>query len=244
MNDNIPAPATLILDLIASKEAPRGYDTVYGNRMKDMPQPLTTMTLDAVIEQGSWRTKKFGSSACGRYQFMKATLQNLKKLLNLTGKEIFTPDFQDTLGFKLLQDRGYQKFITGQMGATAFGDQIAMEWASFPVLSVERQGAHRTARRGETYYAGDKLNMVLIKPQAVEYVLTEARKMNQAILAGSIVPPVKPAPVPTAPEVVAVPPKPLPGTVAGLPPATAPTAPVASGGLLSRLWAHLTGRAA
>ena len=164
------APARRLLDFIASKEAPKGYDTVFRNRMADMPRPLTSMTLNEVIAQGKWRTDTFGSSACGRYQFMKRTLQNLKAALRLTGSERFNADLQDRLGYKLLLDRGFARFIAGSMSVTASGLALAQEWASFPVLAATK-GEKRQVSRGQSFYAGDGLNKALVSADAVEQAL-------------------------------------------------------------------------
>jgi hypothetical protein len=77
MGKTVPQPAAMLLDFIGSKEAPKGYDTVYANRMDRMPKPLTRMTMKEILDQGRWRTKTFGSSAFSRYQFMDATLRDL-----------------------------------------------------------------------------------------------------------------------------------------------------------------------
>lgn len=177
MNPTIAPEAGLILDFIASKEAPNGYNTIFGNNQKKLTKQITAMTLDELIENQRGFTKSFGSSASGRYQFMRDTLLGLKTEMKLTGRELFAPDFQDRLAFQLLLRRGYAKFMAGSLSVTAFGDQLAMEWASFPVLSASRQGAHRVVTRGQTYYAGDGLNKVLIHPEAVEYILTQARQI-------------------------------------------------------------------
>lgn len=166
----VPAPAKRLLDFIAGYEAPRGYDTVYGNRMSQMPAPLTGMTVDEAIQQGPWRTRAFGSSACGRYQFMAATLKALKASQRLTGDEVMTPDLQDRLGYALLLGRGYAKFMAGAMSVAAFGNEIAKEWASFPVLA-----ATNGKRRGQSYYAGDGLNHVLVGADPVERMLMSMR---------------------------------------------------------------------
>jgi muramidase (phage lysozyme) len=207
MDKTVPLPAAGLLDFIASFEAPKGYDTVYANRMSQMPKPLTSMTLAEVIADGSRRTTLFGSSACGRYQFMKATLIGLRDELGLTGSERFTPDLQDRLGYHLLVRRGYPRFISGAIGPVAFGLAIAQEWASFPVLA-NRQGAHRAVTRGQSYYAGDGLNKALVKPEAVEVAL------SQALLAASLVATVTPPPV----VVAVVEPKPLPAPPAAVEP--------------------------
>lgn len=182
MDRTVPAGATLLLDFIASFEAPKGYDTVYGNKMAQMPKRLTTMTLAEVIADGPRRTRAFGSSACGRYQFMTATLQGLRTEMMLIGADLFTPDFQDRLALQLLRRRGYDKFMAGKMTRTAFGLAIAQEWASFPVLEACK-GAKRALVRGQSYYAGDGVNKALVSPAAVEAALTNAYATNSVAVA-------------------------------------------------------------
>ena len=167
---SVPAQAKRLLDFIAGYEAPRGYDTVYANRMSQMPAPLTSMTVDEAIAQGAWRTRTFGSSACGRYQFMAATLKALKASQRLTGSEVMTPDLQDRLGYALLLGRGYARFMAGSLSVAAFGNEIAKEWASFPVLTPTNG-----KRRGQSYYAGDGLNHVLVGADPVERMLVSMR---------------------------------------------------------------------
>jgi muramidase (phage lysozyme)/peptidoglycan hydrolase-like protein with peptidoglycan-binding domain len=194
---SVPAPARRLLDFIGGKEAPRGYDTVFGNRMDRMPKPLTTMTVDEVIAQGKWRADTFGSSAAGRYQFMKATLASLKQTERLTGREVMTPALQDRLGYALLLRRGYAKFMAGQLSVAGFGLALAQEWASFPVLAATK-GAHRQVQRGQTYYLGDGLNKVLATAGEVEAVLNQIRAMPAVTVADA---PVVAAPAPTLPQV-------------------------------------------
>jgi len=193
---SLPAPAKRLLDFIGSKEAPRGYDTVFGNRMDRMPKPLTTMTVDETIAQGKWRTDTFGSSAAGRYQFMRATLASLKQTERLTGRERMTADLQDRLGYALLLRRGYAKFMAGQLSVAGFGLALAQEWASFPVLAATK-GAHRQVQRGQTYYLGDGLNKVLATAGEVETVLNQMRAMPAVTVADA--PMVTPAPKPSIP---------------------------------------------
>ncbi|BAU92467.1 putative transmembrane protein [Methylorubrum populi] len=193
----VPAPAKRLLDFIGSKEAPRGYDTVFGNRMDRMPKPLTTMTVDEVIAQGKWRTDTFGSSAAGRYQFMRNTLASLKQTERLTGREVMTPALQDRLGYALLLRRGYAKFMAGQLSVAGFGLALAQEWASFPVLAATK-GAHRQVQRGQTYYLGDGLNKVLATAGEVEAVLNQMRAMPAVAVADA---PVVTIPAPTLPQV-------------------------------------------
>ena len=170
----IPAPAKRLLDFIGSKEAPRGYDTVYANKMAQMPRPITSMTVDAVIADGPRRTKAFGSSACGRYQFMTATLKSLRDETPPIRGERLGPALQDDLGLRLLRRRGLDGFLQGSMTVDQFGLRLAQEWASFPVLR-DTKGAHRQVRRGQSYYAGDGLNKALVSADEVERFLNTLR---------------------------------------------------------------------
>lgn len=167
---DLPAGARRLLDFIGKTEAPKGYDTVYANRMADMPKPLTTMTLGEVIADGPRRTKRFRSSAAGRYQFMTATLKDLKFSLGLTGTEMFDADLQDRLAMQLLKRRGFYEFCSGKMKLNAFALRLAQEWASLPVLE-KVSGQHRTVAPGESFYAGDTLNKALVDPHEIVDVL-------------------------------------------------------------------------
>jgi peptidoglycan hydrolase-like protein with peptidoglycan-binding domain/muramidase (phage lysozyme) len=176
----VPQGAAILLDLIAqvetSRDVPERYEVIYGHNQDKLPKPLTQMTLDEVeAAQPGW-TKRFGSSAAGAYQFMRntldapRTLRDIEGEMGLTGAEMFDADLQDLMGFHLLKRRGYYEFIVGKLSATQFGNRLAMEWASFPVLSAIK-GAHRRLKRGQSFYAGDGTNKSLTKPEEVEAVL-------------------------------------------------------------------------
>lgn len=168
--DEIPAGPRLLLERIGQIEANGEYGMIYAKRQRELTKPLTEMTVSEIIKAGpSWR-RRFGSSACGRYQFMTDTLITLSKTEKLTGSELFSQKLQDSLGYALLKRRGVAKFLAKQKTPTEFGLDLAKEWASFPVLA-DCPGAHRSVRRGETYYAGDRLNRALVKPEEVEELL-------------------------------------------------------------------------
>lgn len=179
MDKSVPTGAAMLLDFIGGIEAPRGYTTIYGNNQGKLKTPITSRTLDQLIKAQSDFTRAYGSSASGRYQFMKATLQDLKKSLMLSGSEIFDANLQDRLGFVLLQRRGYFDYMAGKIDRVEFGKRLAQEWASLPVLA-NMQGAHRKLTRGQSYYAGDALNKSLIPPEKLETVLALVRKSPDA----------------------------------------------------------------
>lgn len=188
----IPAKAKQLLDFIGDIEAPKGYGTIFGNNQHRLKKPLTSMTVDEVIaNQRNW-TKRYESSAAGRYQFMRATLTEMKKKGLCDGSDLFDAALQDRLGYELLQRRGFSAFMAGRINRTEFGKRLAQEWASLPVLAPV-QGGSRHVTRGQSYYAGDGLNKSLVKPERVEAVL--------ASLLGSA-----PAPEPAQPHVPIPPP--------------------------------------
>lgn len=185
--DVIPLHAKNLLDFIGDIEAPQGYDTIFGNRQGNLPVPLTQMTYGEIVDaQGNWGSKtwvranwghKTASSAAGRYQFMRKTLQDIAKAVgSIDGRTVFAPSLQDRLGYYLLLRRGYEDFIAGRIDLEQFGLNIAKEWASFPVLYATK-GQHRDVSRGQSYYAGDGLNKSLVKPEQVEQRLRHVREL-------------------------------------------------------------------
>ena len=182
--DRVPAPAMALLNFIGRTEAPEGYDTIFGNRQGKLPTPVTQMTLGDLIDaQGNWGSKPWvkehwgyseASSAAGRYQFMRRTLQDICRevAFELRGDMLFDAELQDRLGYYLLLRRGYAEFMAGKIRVTEFGLRLAQEWASFPVLAP-MQGQHRAVKRGQSYYAGDGVNKALVAPEEVEYVLLD-----------------------------------------------------------------------
>ncbi|NUR12308.1 MAG: hypothetical protein HOQ20_10775 [Bradyrhizobium sp.] len=214
MDRNIPKAALALLDFIGSIEAPHGYDTVYGNNQAKLVKPLTSLTIDEVISAGLSWSKMFGSSAAGKLQFMRATLQRLKTKLKLSGAELMDADMQDRLGYQLLIERGYSDFVAGKIGPIAFGKALAQEWASFPVLSATK-GATRSLKRGQSYYAGDGLNKALVSPERVEAMLDQ-------VLAMAAAPAGKPASAQTPSPTTSAPAEPTKSAPAPLPPVAAP----------------------
>ncbi|MDH6229591.1 muramidase (phage lysozyme) [Mesorhizobium soli] len=174
MDKTVPAGAAMLLDFIGDIEAPKGYGTIYGNNQGKLPKPLTSMTVGKVVDaQASW-TKQFKSSAAGRYQFMRKTLQELEKALSLRGNQLFDADLQDRLGYHLLKRRGYDEFMADQIDRAEFGKRLAQEWASLPVLATVAVGKRKVVR-GQSYYAGDGLNKALVAPERVEAVLDKVK---------------------------------------------------------------------
>ncbi len=215
MQRPIPNGAAILLASIREIETGKtdrsAYDVIYGHKQGKLAKSLTKMTYGEIIDaQKAW-SKNHGSSAAGAYQFMRATLIDLAKANpSISGSDLFTADLQDQLGFQLLERRGYNEFTAGKISRTEFGKRLAQEWASFPVLAAV-QGAHRKIQRGETYYAGDKLNKALVAPERIE------RLLDQVKAAGATAPaaPAKPVPAPEPAPKPQTPPAATPVPAAG-----------------------------
>lgn len=208
--ETVPLPAQNLLDFIGEIEAPKGFDTIFGNRQGKLPGPLTQMTYGDIVDaQANWGNKTWvkknwgydtASSAAGRYQFMRATLQGIaKEVPSIDGRTIFSSGLQNRLGYYLLLRRGYADFISGKLNLVQFGLKLAQEWASFPVLS-DTKGAHRQVTRGQSYYAGDGLNKSLVKPERVEARLRHVLDLARLVTVGDTPTTISPAPARPEPD--------------------------------------------
>lgn len=208
MDKTVPAGAALLLAFIyrteTGRDAPECYQVIYGHNQAKLAKPITSMTLDEVEKAQAGWSKRFGSSAAGAAQFMRntldaaGTLRDIEGEMGLTGREKFSPDLQDRMAFHLLKRRGYQAFIDGEISMTAFGNRLAMEWASFPVLS-DIKGQKRKVKRGQTYYAGDGINKVLTTPEEVEAVLEQVLALAAEPVEEAPAVPDAPTPIPSRP---------------------------------------------
>ena len=159
-----------LLDLIGSKEAPKGYDQIYTKAEGLVGKPkLTIMSLDQVRALQE-KMAPSGSTACGRYQFIRATFDATRKAMGLPGYTVWIPQVQDGMAEYLLVKRGLNKFITGEISREAFANNLAMEWASLPVVTPIR-GQSRHLIPGQSFYAGDGLNKALHSPKDVLEIL-------------------------------------------------------------------------
>ena len=157
---NYGAGINAILALIRSKESRGNYNVVYyGSKIKP-PKPLTKMT---VAQVRAWQDQSVRagskSSAVGAYQIIRKTMDLLIAQGALNRGELFGVAAQDRAAIALLKRRGLDTYKAGGMSAEAFANNIAKEWASFPVVTG--------AKRGRSYYAGDGLNKALIGVEPV-----------------------------------------------------------------------------
>ncbi|WP_306145697.1 hypothetical protein [Roseibium sp. MMSF_3412] len=163
-----------LLALIARKESGGNYNAFFGNS-KNLNKPeFTKMSLAAVREwQDEFVREGSKSSAAGKYQIIRDTLDGLITSLNLTKSELYDENLQDAMAMQLISEKGLDAFLDGTISITNFGSRLAQVWAALPVLKKLTNNKNRTVLRGQSYYAGDGLNKAHVMPEEVESVLAE-----------------------------------------------------------------------
>ena len=132
-----------VFGLIGQLESRSDYNTMAGGGSK---KQLTSMTINEVLQYQNSRGTNM--KAAGKWQIMPNTLRGLKKSMNLTGDELFTPEMQDRMAFELAMNRkGYRQFAnaTGDEKLALMGaaqNDLAKEWASMPMAN-DAEGMHR-----------------------------------------------------------------------------------------------------
>ena len=132
-----------VFGLIGQLESRSDYNTMAGGENK---KQLTSMTINEVLQYQNSRGTNM--KAAGKWQIMPNTLRGLKKSMNLTGDELFTPEMQDRMAFELAMNRkGYRQFAnaTGAEKLALMGaaqNDLAKEWASMPMAN-DAEGMHR-----------------------------------------------------------------------------------------------------
>ena len=132
-----------VFGLIGQLESRSDYNTMAGGENK---KQLTSMTINEVLQYQNSRGRNM--KAAGKWQIMPNTLRGLKKSMNLTGEELFTPEMQDRMAFELAMNRkGYRQFAKATGGEKlalmgAAQNDLAKEWASMPMAN-DAEGMHR-----------------------------------------------------------------------------------------------------
>jgi muramidase (phage lysozyme) len=153
---------TPLLDLIGRAEG-AGYDTIVGFvRKADYPaKPITQLTIGELLAWQESIDGKYNSEAVGRYQIMEDTLRgfdnnrssstggiSLYERAGLTVNSLFSAANQDLMAIELLKYRGLNRFLSGSLTDIQFGDKLADEWASLPVMIGPRAGQGRYSGQG------------------------------------------------------------------------------------------------
>lgn len=149
-----------VLELVAALESGGDYDAHYHAAPEPPPRPLTSMTVGEVL---AWQRSAVRagsvSTAAGRYQIIRPTLQRLADAGAVSPSERFDAAVQDRLGLRLLRETGYRDGDASPEAANA----IARVWAALP-----RVGG---AGDGYSVYEGIAGNHALIRSDVFQGVL-------------------------------------------------------------------------
>jgi len=162
-----------ILNTIYGVESNNNYDA-WNTSAKNPPQKdLTSLTVKEIMDyQGN-----NNGPAAGAGQIKFDTLSYLINAGTLSEDDLFTAATQDVANNKLLDRRGFNSWLSGDLSDLDFGDNIASEWASIPLLSSMTTPNGVEKERGESRYGGS--NKALLGADVWENVLYTAKGQSK-----------------------------------------------------------------
>ena len=141
-----------ILDAVYEAESNSNYDQWHLNAKNIPEKPLTEMTVEEIMRyQGD---NKGPAAGAGQIKF--DTLQYLIDYGTIQPTDVFNVETQDKAHSRLLDRRGFQSWVSGEMSNTDFGQNVAKEYAGIPLLADEEvNGVLRP--RGSSRYGGSNV---------------------------------------------------------------------------------------
>lgn len=125
-------PDPVLLDSISMNEGTfkTGYDTEYGyGKFGEDRKPLNEMTINEVMDYQD--NMSGNSTAIGRYQMLRQTLQDEMKHGGFDGNQYFTDEMQDNMILnRLKRMRGYDDWRGGKLSDKDFQKNLSREFAS------------------------------------------------------------------------------------------------------------------
>lgn len=179
-----------LLDFIGKLESNGDYDAIvwavsehrYPNR------PISKMTIGQVLDWQDSIDRFQNSEAVGKYQILEDTLREIYHPAGLTKNHKFDERTQDKLARYLLERRGLDRYLRGEISAERFANNLAMEWASLPVVSDVKRG-DRLILRGQSYYSGVAGNKALARAAEFESLVEGLSKRKESKPVGPTSPP-------------------------------------------------------
>ena len=171
-----------LLDFIyeAENSGKINYDQWHNSTKLKPNKPLTEMTVLEVLEwQQANRNLPKGQqfTAAGAGQIIYKTLNDIVNKGVINANDKFTPQIQDKANEYLLNRRGYEKFKVGALSKEAFGNNLAKEWASLPVLQDTYRGSRHIAT-GQSYHKGVGSNNALVTANVFDSFLEGGKQFR------------------------------------------------------------------
>lgn len=154
-----PATYTPLLRLIAETESKGNYNAYFGNASNSSIK-FTEMPIAEVMQwQSDYVRQGSPSNAVGKYQIIDTTLKGLVDELGIPPSQPFDPPTQDKLAAALIERRGAEAYINGELTREELAANLAKEWAALPQVTGKNPQ--------DSYYASDGLNKSLIEVDEV-----------------------------------------------------------------------------
>ena len=170
-----------ILDTIYKYESDGNFNRWVSGFKGSPNQDLTKMSVSEVLEAQLRSVRNGGGSAAGAGQVIHPTLMGLLKNGVVNAEDQFNEDTQNNRSRRnpptrchLLEQRGYSKWVNGDLSTQKFGNNIAKEWAAMPLLEDTYKGA-KQVNRGSSYHAGVGDNQARLGASAFEDLLTDGQ---------------------------------------------------------------------
>jgi hypothetical protein len=152
-----------LLDLIYSAESGRNYDAWNTQTKIRSERPLTELTVAEIMAIQD-KNKDNDGGAAGAGQIKKSTMQLLLNNKILSRDDKFTPEVQDRAHLFLLQNRGLNDFLSGQIDLNEYGHRLSKEYASLPSMKGKTPDM--------SYYEGEAKNSARVKPAEINAQLS------------------------------------------------------------------------
>lgn len=145
---------TALLETVAKGESNGNYNAYFGNS-SNASVDFTSMSVNQVLAwQKDFVEKGSPSSAVGRYQFIRPTLEGVVNESGISKEAAFSKDLQDKLAIALLERRGLHDYMRGKLTREQFAHNLSKEWAALPKVVGDNPET--------SYYEGDGLNKVRV----------------------------------------------------------------------------------
>lgn len=180
-----------VLGFIRQHEAGGDYNVIQGGKKAD----LSNMTISQVYNlQDQMKARGQESTAVGGYQTIQSTLKGVVSQLGFDPNTTkFTPQVQDQIGYKLLQNRGWNNYKNGKWTPDQIMDNLADEWAALPKASgksaYEGVGSNRATASRDQFASLFKAPV-----QATSESSTPASQRSTALPTGGVATPGQPLP--------------------------------------------------
>lgn len=158
-----PSAYRPLLEAIAKGESNGNYNAYFSNGSNTEVR-FTEMSIDEVLQwQDDFVKQGNPSSAVGKYQIIRPTLQSLVRDLRVDKQAPFDTAMQDSLAIALMERRGSIAFVDNEMTKEQFAHELSKEWAALPAVTGNSPA--------QSYYEGDGLNKARITVKEISMVI-------------------------------------------------------------------------